>query len=1538
MSYDREVQNRQEQRGLLLNANGRNWNEEFQELLERRYADVENEVERTRSLAALCKEFGRLAAKLGKTIVEELYLLDEAKRTIPPVTAQVGGQAGGRKYFYEQENVFLKQCSDDRQLYGGLEFCMKAAGHELRSLKEYMDCRVSGLHFPLMVLVDHWGHRIVATPLLPLDGANTIIYGSADGAHTLHASNVRMNKCMRVAAKILNLRPHDVSTWSSEHCVRLAAPLDIEGHLGTDGRFYVLDTHRAFPPVEPDPNVKGAFLYRLMRPEFVKSHRVPLCSDAFTRWHVHNAAEFDQQVRDATAELLGRVLPATAQWLLERYNEPTIDIHASLMSIVVGGGATLNGGNDGGGGGGELSLSASDGDLVSLISGSLPCSSSSKSSPSLSLSNSASAIMSLSPSSSPPLLVGGGTAPTAASSSPASCSAPVSKRSAKSKKRFSLRMRRRKSKSKKSKKPTMSKGAAISSSLDSLDMDAFASALSYSSPPPPSNGNHDDNDDDQSRRRRRRVTVAPQVTEASPRAYGALLLDEMIAMIHARGVNVRYLGRIRAYCRARQPNGAGAMLAPSRAALTEMAARTVKNVLRARWRSIESSDAHAYVECTRELLNTVFGRSPQSRDYWTLWVRIKGSMMKRFEMALSDDECEDDVDLRPLLDMGALLARLKVLLSLDVERSDDDGDDEAPFARAHVSLSARTRTIHRVSFDEATALSDQAVMLAQRGGQSVDRLFMRAAKKYRATMESKPDAYRVLHNWGLSLSFQAQSCQDEQPKRAVDLYKLAGEKYAKALTINSGDARALRLWGDALCDRASLAARMARNSSVAAAAAASEEAGDVLLARACEKYALAVKLTPPGGASLHFNWGNALLDMAMRATAASDNERAAALYGDAIERYRTAHRIKPLAHKALRNWGVALSKLARVPAGAADEERVDELFEEAEERLAHCIELHSADHVAFFNWGNVLYRRATRAGRHRDFVGAHALLSDAAAKYAAALDIADPAWSRNYDPLYNWGKVVECQAAIEAAASQGAFDKRGSLLHERVERFLAALGRAALPADSRVRLAPIVALARGKHPKARYMARRWLASMRSDSEQVCLERNALLDSNKFAVTDDDEQKQAQQAQRRVRRRTRSVVSLSSSSAAAAATIAAAASSAGSGSLLSRAVQRSSSFDVPLHVDSPSPAIDNLDMVQWLGRRAHESTYKARSRANDSIYLVRRLSRAAVAELMMCDEREEQQREEQGDDAWSQPANHANGVELLLLGLPTCSAALRQLVDVAHRSCFVDTLHCFEHDDNDELWLLSAMVAHNELMFHLSLKRGRTREPHARFYAAELVLAIDYVHSRRLVCGMLQPSSFSLDSDGHLRLCSVALARADSVPFERFNSVDVALALSEAPTPSEPAAAAPFDLTRWRVPPELLADARAPCTRAIDWWFMGAALLAMLSNVKLPLSADAPSTLDSATCSDAARALIADLMHDEPERRLHAAAHVREHSFFAGIDWRAMAERTAEAPFRPIFHRKTLEQGFQAADTLVDGHTPGKFHHNTLVVVESEESM
>jgi hypothetical protein len=85
------------------------------------------------------------------------------------------------------------------------------------------------------------GWRLLATSLLPVSHS-TLCYGSNDSGHSVLNSNADVSERMRSVAKKLNLKGHYCGLKKQEH---LYGPCDIEGHIGTDKRFYVLGTSKS---------------------------------------------------------------------------------------------------------------------------------------------------------------------------------------------------------------------------------------------------------------------------------------------------------------------------------------------------------------------------------------------------------------------------------------------------------------------------------------------------------------------------------------------------------------------------------------------------------------------------------------------------------------------------------------------------------------------------------------------------------------------------------------------------------------------------------------------------------------------------------------------------------------------------------------------------------------------------------------------------------------------------------------------------------------------------------------------------------------------------------------------------------------------------------------------------------------------------------------------------------------------------------------------------------------------------------------------
>ena len=258
---------------------------------------------------------------------------------------------------------------------------IKAAGHELRGLISYYQCHMKNLHFPLMVLVDYMGYRLIAQSILPIE-RSTIIYGSYNAGRTVYDLDPGFNRIMAEAARKLNLKAHWVGPKSGLKL--LHAPVDIEGHRGTDSRYYLIDFGRVFPPEYFTQHTYqcGQNLYYQLRPELLRQLNFPLSSDALSNFGHNGLRAHNDEVRRATEVLLFQLIPSFARWLTvnqrtmfctssalhstsmlqARQHRQSVrggprrgsdgSLHAGIDRFVNGGGGGGGGGSGGGGGGG----------------------------------------------------------------------------------------------------------------------------------------------------------------------------------------------------------------------------------------------------------------------------------------------------------------------------------------------------------------------------------------------------------------------------------------------------------------------------------------------------------------------------------------------------------------------------------------------------------------------------------------------------------------------------------------------------------------------------------------------------------------------------------------------------------------------------------------------------------------------------------------------------------------------------------------------------------------------------------------------------------------------------------------------------------------------------------------------------------------------------------------------------------------------------------------------------------------------------------
>lgn len=82
---------------------------------------------------------------------------------------------------------------------------------------------------------------------------------------------------------------------------------------------------------------------------------------------------------------------------------------------------------------------------------------------------------------------------------------------------------------------------------------------------------------------------------------------------------------------------------------------------------------------------------------------------------------------------------------------------------------------------------------------------------------------------------------------------------------------------------------------------------------------------------------------------------------------------------------------------------------------------------------------------------------------------------------------------------------------------------------------------------------------------------------------------------------------------------------------------------------------------------------------------------------------------------------------------------------------------FSFQDSTHLYLIMDFINGGELFFHLS-QAGQFSEERARFYAAEIILALQYLHKSGVVYRDVKPENILIDSEGHIKLTDFGLSK------------------------------------------------------------------------------------------------------------------------------------------------------------------------------------
>jgi protein-serine/threonine kinase len=213
---------------------------------------------------------------------------------------------------------------------------------------------------------------------------------------------------------------------------------------------------------------------------------------------------------------------------------------------------------------------------------------------------------------------------------------------------------------------------------------------------------------------------------------------------------------------------------------------------------------------------------------------------------------------------------------------------------------------------------------------------------------------------------------------------------------------------------------------------------------------------------------------------------------------------------------------------------------------------------------------------------------------------------------------------------------------------------------------------------------------------------------------------------------------------------------------------------------------------------------------------------------------------------------------------------------------------FSFQTPSDLYLVTDYMSGGELFWHLQ-KEGSFQEPRAKFYIAELILALEHLHSHDIVYRDLKPENILLDANGHIALCDFGLSKANLT--------------SNATTST-------FCGTTEYLAPEVLLD-DSGYTKLVDFWSLGVLVFEMCCGWSPFYAEDTQQMYKNIafgkvrfpkdTLSVEGRNFVKGLLNRNPAHRLGAtrdAAELREHAFFADIDWEALVQKRIAPPFKP----------------------------------------
>ena len=243
---------------------------------------------------------------------------------------------------------------------------------------------------------------------------------------------------------------------------------------------------------------------------------------------------------------------------------------------------------------------------------------------------------------------------------------------------------------------------------------------------------------------------------------------------------------------------------------------------------------------------------------------------------------------------------------------------------------------------------------------------------------------------------------------------------------------------------------------------------------------------------------------------------------------------------------------------------------------------------------------------------------------------------------------------------------------------------------------------------------------------------------------------------------------------------------------------------------------------------------------------------------------------------------------------------------------IDINFCYE--TNDRVYFASPYIQGEELPYHIKTYINYQEEK-IKFYAASLLLALEYLHKNEIMYRNLSPRNIIINKDGYIKLNPFHIEKILPIKKEVLEKIEKDEYMA----------------------PEVLSDINTEKIKGADWWNLGVIIFEMIYGIPPFYTEDQNKIKDfimnnelkfpkKPPISESAKDLIINLLNKKCEERLgynNGFEDIKNHDFFKEFKFDDLLEKKLEAPYKPIVgdileENKKIEEKYTYEDLLNNG--------------------